>query len=325
MSTEQAACFVYGYVLDGQGGARQVPGPVPVTGLSRDEVLWLHIDYSFPDAEAWLEARQLQAHVIDSLVRPDTRPRASVESNGVLLVLRGVNTNPGANPEDMVSIRMWVEPQRIISVRQRKLLSVVDIRESLQAGRGPKNAEEWVERLVQRLADRIADAVDDIEERVAEVESTVEEGNVLAMRTRVSVARRQTAAIRRFIAPQRDALDALFRASKGTFSDAASYFLREQADRMARYVEDLDLVRERALVIQEELMNRLAQEQNQRMYVLSIVAAIFLPITFITGIFGMNVAGLPGVETGWAFWGVMAGMITISVGVIALLRWKRWF
>ena len=120
-------------------------------------------------------------------------------------------------------------------------------------------------------------------------------------------------------------VDALFRASKGTFSEAASYFIREQADRMARYVEDLDLVRERALVIQEELMNRLAQEQNQRMYVLSIVAAIFLPITFITGIFGMNVAGLPGVETTWAFWGVMIAMLGITGGVMILLRRKRWF
>ncbi len=325
MSTEQAPCFVYGFVMDGQGGARKVPGPVPLDDIGSEEVLWLHIDYSFADARAWLQAQQLEDHIIDSLVRPDTRPRASVESTGILLVLRGVNTNPGANPEDMVSIRMWVEPHRIISVRQRKLLSVVDIRESLEAGRGPKSSEEWVERLVQRLADRIADAVDDIEERVAAVEAAVEEENVLAMRTRVSVARRQTAAIRRFIAPQRDALDALFRASKGTFSDAASYFLREQADRMARYVEDLDLVRERAMVIQEELMNRLAQEQNQRMYVLSIVAAIFLPITFITGIFGMNVAGLPGVETNWAFWGVMATMVSITVGMIILMRQKRWF
>lgn len=325
MSTQQAACFVYGFVLDGQGGARQIPGPVPLDSLGSDEVLWLHIDYSFPDARAWLVAQQLEAHVVDSLVRPDTRPRAAVENDGVLLVLRGVNTNPGADPEDMVSIRMWVEPRRIISVRQRKLLSVVDIREALEAGRGPKSAEEWVERLVQRLADRIADAVDDIEERLAEVEDGVEEEAVLPMRVRVSVARRQTAAFRRFIAPQRDALDALFRASKGTFSEAASYFIREQADRMARYVEDLDLVRERALVIQEELMNRLAQEQNQRMYVLSIVAAIFLPITFITGIFGMNVAGLPGVETTWAFWGVMIAMLGITGGVMILLRRKRWF
>jgi len=57
------------------------------------------------------------------------------------------------------------------------------------------------------------------------------------------------------------------------------YLVREQSDRITRYVEDLDFVRERALVVQEELFNRISQEQNTRTYVLSIVATIFLPIT----------------------------------------------
>ncbi len=325
MSGDQRSCFVCGYVLNGLGGAREIDAPVAQSELSEGETLWLHIDYSYPDTHDWLQAQGLNAYLIDSLTRTDTRPRASVEAAGTLLVLRGVNTNPGANPEDMVSVRMWIEARRIISVRQRKLLSIVDIREALAREKGPCDSEQWLEMLVERLADRIADAVDDIEERVTAVETGIESGNALELRTKISAARRQTATFRRFIAPQRDALDTLFRSSRGRLSDTASFSLREQADRMARYVEDLDLVRERALVIQEELMNRLAQEQNQRMYVLSIVAAIFLPITFITGIFGMNVAGLPGVEEGAAFWLVVTAMSAISAAIIALLRWKRWF
>ena len=61
------------------------------------------------------------------------------------------------------------------------------------------------------------------------------------------------------------------------------------------------------------------------MYVLSIVAAVFLPITFITGLFGMNVAGLPGTANAGAFWIVAGVMATFTVGVVVLFWIKRWF
>ena len=112
--------------------------------------------------------------------------------------------------------------------------------------------------------------------------------------------------------------------SKNLLVDDDAHYLREQANRITRYVEDLDLVRERALVVQEELLNRIAQEQNARMYLLSIVAAIFLPLSFLTGVFGMNVGGLPGVENKGAFLLVAIGMLAVGVAIVAWMRWKRW-
>jgi zinc transporter len=85
------------------------------------------------------------------------------------------------------------------------------------------------------------------------------------------------------------------------------------------------LARERTIVVQEEILNRIAEEQNSRMYVLSIVALIFLPITFITGLFGMNVAGLPGTEGTSTFW-IVAAVMAMSAALIVLwLKLKRWF
>jgi len=107
-------------------------------------------------------------------------------------------------------------------------------------------------------------------------------------------------------------------------SSAQAFELQEQTDRIIRYVEDLDLVRERCLVLQEELMNRIAQEQNARMYVLSIVAAVFLPISFVTGLFGMNVAGLPGAETPTAFALVAGTMLVMAGGSLAYFKLKKW-
>ena len=172
-----------------------------------------------------------------------------------------------------------------------------------------------------RIADRIHDAVDEIDEALIAFEEDIS----LNKQDRQSLAdlRRQAATIRRFLAPQRDALDTLFRFS-GFLEQDQAFFLREQTDRIARYVEDLDLARERAVVLQDELRNRIADQQGMRMYVLSMVTAIFLPLSFLTGVFGMNVAGLPGTESPDAFTLLMSAMGGLAVVMLIAMLWKRW-
>ncbi|MBI2783625.1 MAG: zinc transporter ZntB [Gammaproteobacteria bacterium] len=310
--------FVFVCALDGAGGSHPV-------ATQTAEPRWYHLDYTQPDAREALSELGLGTGLIDSLTRPDSRPRTLALPGGILVILRGVNTNAGADTEDMVSLRLWIEPERLISVRQRRLLSVQDIQEELGQEAGPRTVAELVVRLIQRLADRIAGFVDQLEDRIEAFEDTLDAGASHEVRAGLSTLRRQTAKVRRFLAPQREALEGLARQARETLGEGCAAALREQSDRIARYVEDLDLVRERAMVLQEELLNRNVEQQNARMYVLAILSAIFLPITFITGLFGMNVAGLPGTRDGHAFAIVMAIMAAALVVVVALMRRKRWF
>jgi len=314
-------CYLFGCTLDGRGGATNVDESIE----SATPPHWAHIDYSSEQARGWLTARGLEPFVIDTLIRNESRPNLAAVDDGLLIVLRGINRNAGADPEDMVSLRIWIERDSMISVRQRQVIAAREVFVELENGNGPKNLAELLTRLIERLADGIAVFVDDIEERIEQHEADVETGEPQNIRTDVSAIRRQLATVRRFLAPQRDALDALFRQGKSFLDEDKLYLVREQSDRITRYVEDLDLVRERALVVQEELFNRISQEQNARTYVLSIVAAIFLPITFISGVFGMNVAGLPGLEDINSFWIVSGVMLAISVAILIGLRMKRWF
>ena len=77
--------------------------------------------------------------------------------------------------------------------------------------------------------------------------------------------------------------------------------------------------------MQEEFLALQAQEQNSRMYVLSVVAAIFLPLTFVTGLLGMNVGGLPGLESPNGFIASVLIMVVAAGALSAFFRWKKWF
>ena len=315
-----AESYVHGVILNGDGSCTHLED-----SSSLDKPMWLHLDYSLPDCAPTLKALGLADNVIESLVCTTTRPRTIAENNGFVIFLRAVNLNPGDDPDDMVSLRVWLEKDRLITIRQRRVFSIQDIRKELEAGNGARDIQRLFITIVERIADKIAEYVNDIEEKVGSFEESIESSNSNQIRVEVSSLRRQAAMIRRYLAPQRDALDSFYRLCRGFLDEPLVFELHEQTDRIIRYVEDLDLVRERCLVQQEELMNRIAQEQNARMYVLSIVAAVFLPISFVTGLFGMNVAGLPGVETPSAFTLVAGTMGVIAFGILAYFKMKKWF
>ena len=286
---------------------------------------WFHLKSDEPDSITWMREKDFDPHIIEALSAIETRPRMVRLAGGVLINLRGVNTNPGSDPGDMIAIRIWFSDGIIVTTRkrERRLLSVEDIRHHIENGTGPKTPGEFVSMLTGFLANRIGDVVDSIDDDLTKIETDISEDNIQLVQQHLSASRRQTAAIRRYLAPQREALSELYR-SEVLMSDEAIHDLRHQTDRITQYVEELDLARERALVLQSDLQNRLAERQNARMYLLSIVAAIFLPLSFLTGVFGMNVAGLPGLEHPNAFNILTGSMFFLALALLGYMRWKKW-
>jgi len=321
VSTYQA--YLWAYSIDAQCNAQAIDNQQLSASTLAGEYTWLHIQSDAMDATELLEEAGLEESVIDGLIAAETRPRATAVGEGTLIYLRGINKNPDADPDDMVSLRVWLTKNMIVTARRkdRRLMSVQDVRSQLNEGQGPASPADMLIALVTNIANRIHETVDHMDDDLVAFETALE----LTKHDRQALAklRRQAASIRRYLAPQRDALEGLFRFS-GLLDQEQLHDLREQTDRMARYVEDLDLARERAIVLQDELRNRIADQQGVRMYVLSMVTAIFLPLSFLTGVFGMNVGGLPGTESQDAFTTLMGAMGVLAVIMLIAMLWRRW-
>lgn len=316
--------LLWSYRLDGLGGGYQ-QGRLGNAEENLAGVDWFHLRSDEFDSITWMQEKNLDPRVIEALTAIETRPRTVMIGGGVLINLRGVNTNPGADPEDMISLRVWFSDGIIVTARkrERRLLSIEDVRLCIENGTGPKSSGGFLTMLIEYIANRIGDLVDSIDEDLTGIETDLSEDNIKLVQQHLSATRRQTAAIRRYLAPQREALSELH-LSQMHLSDEEAYNLHYQTDRITHYVEELDLGRERALVLQGDLMNLLAERQNARMYLLSIVAAIFLPLSFLTGVFGMNVAGLPGIENPNAFNILAIAMLFLGLALIGYMRWKKW-
>lgn len=323
--TEESNGLVYGYRL-GSGKLENTLTWADIDAWRPENgLLWIHLDADHEAVLKWLtEKSGLSPLVTEALLEVGTRPRSVVHESGVLAIFRGVNCNPGADPEDMVAMRMFVTEQRVITMRRSRLMAVQDIHESLRAGSGPTTAGEFFVCVVDRITERIGEIVADIEDRVAEVEDTIVSVQSAELRPRLAELRRQSISLRRYIAPQRDMLARLVHERIAWLSEPDRVLLREIAERTARYVEDIDAARERALIAQEELNNRLSEQMNRAMYTLSIVAAIFLPLGLLTGLLGINVGGIPGTESPWAFLVVTIFLFVLAIVLIAWFKKLKW-
>jgi zinc transporter len=326
MNTSTAAGLVSGVAalrLDGRGGAQPVE-PSQATAADSGPV-WIHIDFSDPAAVEWARSHSgLDETIVDAMMDPESRPRCLPHGQGALTMLRGVNMNPGARLEDMISVRIWLESGRVFTAARRRLRSLPEIRQDLDRGEGPRTPPLFLVGLIDRLNRYIGEAIELIEANIDKAEDEININRGLKSSSAFNQLRRQTAQIRRYLSPQREALDRLSRITDPLFGADETVELREQLNRLTLGLEDLDLVRERALVAQEEFLSLLAHEQNARMLVLSIVAALFLPLSFLTGLMGMNVAGLPGTENPWSFWILVLLMLLTAAFIMGIFRIRKW-
>lgn len=327
LEIDDAGGLVCAYLRSPQGNWAEAGWPEVQSWKPEQGLLWIHLDREARASRDFIQRTSgVDPIVQEALLTEETRPRALSMGDGLLLILRGVNLNPGANPEDMVSLRVWAEPARLITTRHRPVMAVNDLRERLATGGGPDNVGDLVIQLATRLVDRMSGVIEELDDDEDALEDQIVGEQRRETRSDLARIRRQAIALRRYLAPQRDALSRLQGEELGWLDGQRKARLREVTDRVIRYVEDLDAVRERAAVIQDELMNRLSDHMNGNMYLLTIVASVMLPLGFITGLLGINVDGIPGSEnTPWAFAAVCVALAVIVVLEIWVLRRRRWF
>ncbi len=322
----EADGFLFAFVLDGKGGGRALDWDGVRAWTKEEGVLWVHLDRTGPAAQRWVhEESGLDTVSAETLLRVEgNRPRVHRTGDSLLVSLRGINKNEGEDVDDMPAMHMWIEEDRIISLRRRRLLAGNNIREDIEARRGPKNSSEFLVAMTDYLVKPIIPVVADLDDAIDALQQEVLTTHGERLRHRLQEARQEAINFRRHIAPQRDALVRLQVEQVGWMGTLDRAHLREIADFTARYVEDLDAARERAGVTQDELNNQLAERMNKTMYLLTIVSALLLPPSLLTGLFGINVGGMPGTENAWAFAVVALTIPVLAVVEFWALRRLKW-
>ena len=327
MSNSKDVPLIVGFAVNGAGDVRELSWPAVAEGLDKrpDERLWFHLDRLATGARRWLvNVAGLDPSVVSILLQEDTRPRAAGYGEGVLLNLRGANLNPGAEPTNLISIRIWATEALVITTRAHPIRAIDDLADAYKAGTPPPTHGDLVTFIADRLTFRLEPIVARLEEEADQLEEDWLDQNTPAPKLKLANFRRTALSLRRYIAPQKEALSALVREAGPFLSETAKLRLREVQDVTTRLAEDLDLARERAVVIQEQIVEQRGEAMNQRLFVLAIISAVFLPLGFLTGLFGVNIGGMPGVDSPYAFALFCFALGGVTAGLLYLFRKADW-
>lgn len=317
--------LIAAYILDGKGGGTSVDWTGVGGDVPDDSLLWVHLDRNSEFAQDWITSTSgVDSVIAAALLAKETRPRSFSTSSGLFVILRGINLNEGEKPHDMVSLRLWIEEHRVISVRIRSVKAVSDIADHISEGRAPSTAGGFLAHITQGLADRMEPAIREMVDGIDQLEEDIDKIKKPSMRKDLTALRHKAIVLRRYLAPQREALSRVGTESLSWLALDEKMAIREVADRTTRYIEELDEMRERCGILQDEILNVLSMQMNQRVYVLTVLAALIVPLTLVSGLLGMNVGGIPLTEEKHGFWWILGGLFGFSILGGIILKKLKW-
>jgi zinc transporter len=337
MSTDEAADrreAEFAYLFDGRGSAERIsvasavesifPAQPLTTGRAKTvPFAWIHCNIGAPVLSSLFARQKIDELVFDRLSEVESRPLCIPHHAGLLLNLRGRAIDQAVGESDLVALRLWISRHGVVSAWRRKTRAMEEVLGELGRGYCAHSVGDLVSRIALRLADSIEPMVDDLTGTVDDLEVAVVDGSQKVMRRELSEVRREAIDLRRFIYPQRDALSTFLIENVDFVRETERVKLHEAHDHMTRFIEELEVTRERCSVLHDEIIDGRSERMNRQILLLSVVSALFLPASLIAGLLGMNVAGIPAAEHPYAFPAICLAMIALIAIELVLFRWLK--
>lgn len=289
------------------------------------DFVWVHLTSNEERSQAWLrDEAKLDDYVIDALTATETRPRCEAFEAGALLNLRGRSSEEMTAGDPLASVRIWAIKGRVYSVTRRSLIGIGEVEKQVGGGE-IVDPGDFIAAVATAITSDLDPDVADLGDELDDCEERLDANRVFDLRRAVTRVRVAAIGYRRFLAPQRAALEKLGTLPGIWLAEDDRRHLAAAADRAARMVEELESIRERASLMHEALTDLRSELIDSRSLLISIVAMIFLPLTFITGLYGMNVADLPYAQTPWAFDAILGLCVAITLSVVGYFARRHWF
>ena len=289
-----------------------------------DGVTWLHFRLADARAERFLLDSPLMPAALRKRIKEhDAHTVVEPEEGGLTVVLSDFSFEHTDDAGDAAVLWGFATPRSFVSARMKASQSAdllrIAFRDGLRAGSGFEVVAALFEqrnKVLRQVAARHNDSVNEIEDEILR-------GDIKAQRQSLGRVRRHCAQLRRHFLPEKNALNKLLLRPPVWLEQPDADRLRSEADDLGHLIDDANELYERAKLLQEELAGQLAEKTGDQLYVLSILTAVFLPMTLISGIFGMNVAGLPGTQAESGFFWSMLLLLGSGALTLWLLRFKK--
>jgi len=297
------------FELNGEGG---------ITSLTQEQwlvskqITWLHGDITGikPILKKLDCISKIDGH---ALTAKETRPRSSCHQGALLATIRDIKPNKNHKNPELLSLRLWANKNRVITIQKKPSATIEVLRQSLESGNGPKDISEFLINLLTMLTESASNAIFKMDDDLDAIEDLIQKGPSESARVNLNQARRNIIVMRRYLLPQYEAINNISVEHLSWLSLEANNQIKDMASTNKHLCETLDSEFQRASIIYDNMYAQSQDVMNKKIYILTIIACIFMPLSFITGLLGINVGGIPGNNYHYAFAIVCITLVAIFV------------
>lgn len=317
--------LVCGYSVEHDGRLRTL-GPESLADALADEgvMVWLHFDQADPEAQAWIGAcERLPGAAKAVLLGADSHMRMEPAGDGLAGVVGDLHHEFARRSDHLDVLRLYLDNRCLISARREPLTAIDKLRRSIGEGLAMERPIRLVAQFLHHVTDTLGDIMLELGDTLDALEDGVISGRADCGPEALNRVRRVAARLRRHMVPQQHALLGLLGRLPEWIEESEASLLRGAIERLSALGHDLDLIQERSRLVQEQRAARLMELTNRNLYILSIATVVALPPTLITGVFGMNLGGVPAQQDHLGFYYGLAFMAATVGATLLLLKRAR--
>jgi len=291
-------------------------------------VVWVDLEApSIPESLILSDTFAFHPLSVEDAMSARQYPKAEAYDGYLYIILHAIAFQKAEHCFETQDVDFFLGPNYLVTVHPGGCPSVQELRE--HATRNPKIFSAGPVALFHRIVDAMVDhyrpEMDKLEDRLDEMENSIFESPDPEMMRQILAEKRQVAALRRIVTPQRDVVARLARRDFVDISTEMAFRFRDVYDHLVRVADDSMMFQDRITGMLDAHLSNVSNRLNLVMKVLTVVATVFMPPTLLAGIYGMNVTlpHFPGGEQAQFWWltGICIAMIGVMLGIFRSRRW----
>jgi len=293
----------------------------------REGILWVDVN-GVHDAEIISRIGtvfNLHPLLLEDVLNTHQRPKVEEYGENLFLVLRMLLQ--GDDAIEMEQISLVLGQRYVLTFQERSRDTFDPVRRRLEDA-GSRMRQQGADYLTYALVDTIVDGyfavLEGVGDRIETLEDAVIETPDRETLAEVYDVKRTLAELRRAIWPLRDSLGTMARGDSPQVSATTLPYFRDVADHAIRTLDTIETYRDTTATLIDMYMSSVSNRLNEVMRVLTVIATIFIPLTFIVGVYGMNFTDMPELAWRWGYPAVWGVMVAVVVGLIVFFRRRDW-
>ncbi len=295
-----------------------------------DTVTWINIDgiHEVDTIEKLGQAYDLHPLILEDILNTTQRPKCDDYEQYFFVVIKMLTYDEASQTIQAEQVSMIISKNVVISFQERPGDVFEHIRDRIRTNKG-RIRKEGADYLAYALIDAVVDyyfvILEKISDRVESLGEELSDDPDEKVLRQIHLLRRELIALRKSVWPLREVINGLQKSESKLIQKNTGIYLRDVYDHTIQVIDTIENLRDVISGMLDLYMSVISNKMNAVMKVLTIIATIFIPLTFIAGIYGMNFEFMPELRLRWAYPAVLVLMLAVAGGMIVYFKRKKWF